>query len=160
MTKHKILSPHKLASLSKRLKSKSRKIVFTNGTFDILHIGHIRYLEQARKLGDVLVVGVNSDVSVRSYKGQGRPINPEKERLQILAALECVSYVTRFSDPTPLKLIRACKPDVLVKGGDWKLSQIVGAKEVLSWGGKVKRLPFVPDRSTTRVIQKLRQAHE
>ena len=117
-------------ALRSRSSRSSKKIVFTNGTFDILHRGHVAYLEKARKAGDVLVVGVNSDASVRAYKGPGRPVNPERDRLFVLAALQCVDYVVLFSDPTPIKLISKLRPDVLAKGADWKLADIVGAVEV------------------------------
>lgn len=132
-----------------------KKIVFTNGTFDILHRGHVTYLEKARAAGDLLVVGVNSDSSVRSYKGPGRPVNPQADRLFVLAALQCVDYVVLFSEPTPLRLILRLQPDVLAKGADWKLKDIVGAPEVLSRGGQVKRIQFVKGRSSTKVINRL-----
>ncbi len=151
----KILSQNQLSALRSRASRIRRKIVFTNGTFDILHRGHVSYLEKARAAGDFLVVGVNSDSSVRSYKGPGRPVNPEADRLFVLAALQCVDYVVLFSDPTPLKLIMKLKPDVLAKGADWKLKDIVGAPEVMGWGGSVKRIQFVKGRSSTRVINKL-----
>ena len=147
-----------LASLAKtvrRLKARGRKIVFTNGTFDLLHLGHVRYLEKAKTLGDILVVGVNSDGSVKTYKAPDRPVNPEKDRMQVLAALACVDYVVLFRDPTPLALIQALRPDVLVKGSDWKKSRIAGAREVESWGGSVRRVPLVPGRSTTALIRKM-----
>jgi len=152
---NKIISRAQLPALRRRFLKLRKKIVFTNGTFDILHRGHVSYLEKARAAGDLLVVGVNSDSSVRSYKGPGRPVNPEKDRLFVLAALQCVDYVVLFSDPTPLNLIIKVKPDVLAKGADWKLKDIVGAPEVMSWGGKVKRIQFVKGRSSTTVINKL-----
>ncbi len=151
----KIISRAQLPALRRHFLKLRKKIVFTNGTFDILHRGHVSYLEKARAAGDLLVVGVNSDSSVRSYKGPGRPVNPEKDRLFVLAALQCVDYVVLFSDPTPLSLIMKVKPDVLAKGADWKLKDIVGAPEVMSWGGKVKRIQFVKGRSSTKVINKL-----
>jgi len=153
--RQKIISLSQLRSLSSRLRKQGKKIVFTNGTFDILHIGHISYLQKAKSLGQVLMVGVNSDASVKSYKGPHRPINPQKERLLILAALSCVDYVILFSDSTPLRLILLARPHVLAKGADWKKSQIVGAKEVESWGGKVKRISFIKGRSSTAVIKRL-----
>lgn len=152
---NKIIPASKLPLLRKRLAKLKRKIVFTNGTFDILHRGHVSYLEKARAAGDVLVVGVNSDSSVRAYKGPDRPVNPEQDRLFVLAALQCVDYVVLFSDSTPLKLILKLQPDVLAKGADWKLKDIVGAKEVMNWGGIVKRITFVKGRSSTRVINRL-----
>lgn len=152
----KIVSRNSLSQLSKKLRAARKKIIFTNGTFDILHLGHVTYLQAAKKTGDVLVVGVNSDASVRSYKTPDRPINPEKDRMAVLAALACVDYVVLFSEPTPLNLILALKPHILAKGADWKKSQIAGAKEVESWGGTVKRIKLVPGRSTTNIIQKMR----
>lgn len=153
----KILSRSALSALGRKLRTQGKKIVFTNGTFDILHLGHVTYLQKAKTFGDVLIVGVNSDSSVRSYKTPDRPINPEKDRMAVLAALACVDYVVLFSEPTPLNLICAVKPHVLVKGADWKKSQIAGAQEVESWGGKVKLVSFVPGRSTTNIIEKMRK---
>lgn len=152
----KIIPFSKLASLSRKLRSQKKKIVFTNGTFDILHLGHVTYLEKAKSFGDVLIVGVNSDASVKSYKSPDRPINPEKDRMSVLAALSCVDYVVLFSEPTPIRLILASRPNILAKGADWKKSQIAGAREVESWGGKVKRVTLVPGRSTTKIIDKMR----
>lgn len=149
-----------LSSLKKalsKLRSRRQKIVFTNGTFDILHLGHVTYLQKAKAAGDVLVVGVNTDRSVKSYKTPDRPVNPEQDRLAVLGALECVDFAILFDDPTPIKLINALKPDVLVKGADWKKSQIAGAKEVESWGGKVVLIKLVPGRSTTNIIEKMRK---
>lgn len=151
----KIISAKQLSKIRLQASRRRKKIAFTNGTFDILHKGHVSYLEKARAAGDVLVVGVNSDSSVRAYKGPGRPVNGQADRLYVLAALQCVDHVVLFSDPTPLKLILELKPDVLVKGADWKLKDIVGAKEVLGWGGQVKRMTFVKGRSSTRVINQL-----
>lgn len=152
----KIIARSQLKSLCNRLRRRRKKIVFTNGTFDILHLGHVTYLQKARKFGDVLIVGVNSDASVKSYKTPDRPINPEKDRMAVLAALECVDYVVLFTEPTPIQLILTAKPDVLAKGADWKKSQIAGAKEVESWGGEVKLISFVAGRSTTNIIEKMR----
>ena len=146
-----------LPVLSKK-KQQGIKVVFTNGCFDILHVGHISYLERAKSLGDVLVVGLNSDASVRKLKGPGRPVNTAKDRARVLAALRAVDYVTVFSADTPLELIRSVRPDCLVKGGDWKAADIVGGSFVKSCGGKVRSLPFVKRRSTSGVlaaIQKL-----
>jgi rfaE bifunctional protein nucleotidyltransferase chain/domain len=148
----KIIPQSGLASLIKRLRAQRKKIVFTNGTFDLLHLGHVTYLQKARKFGDVLIAGVNSDKSVKTYKNPDRPINPEEDRMKVLAALECVDYVVLFKDPTPLNLILKVRPDVLVKGADWKKEQVAGAHEVESWGGKVKLIKLVPNRSTTRLI--------
>ena len=152
----KIVSLSQLKPLVKRLKARGKKTVFTNGTFDLLHVGHVTYLQKAKSLGDILIVGVNSDSSVKSYKGLDRPMNSQTDRLQVLAALECVDYVVLFNEPTPLRLILQLQPDLLVKGADWKKDQIAGAREVESWGGKVKLIPLVPGRSTTRLIEKMR----
>jgi D-beta-D-heptose 7-phosphate kinase/D-beta-D-heptose 1-phosphate adenosyltransferase len=141
-----------------REKKARRRVVFTNGCFDILHIGHLRYLTQAKKLGHVLVIGLNSDSSVKKLKGPSRPLTPQKERAEILAGLEAVDYVTVFSEPTPEKLIHAIIPDVLVKGGDWKKKDIVGSDFVEANGGKVYSLPYVKDRSTTGLIARIRKA--
>lgn len=153
--KHKILTSASLPLTIKTLRRQKKKIVFTNGTFDILHAGHVRYLRQAHSFGNVLVVGVNSDASVRKYKGPGRPINGEKDRLEVLSALSFVDYVILFSEPTPLKLILKIRPEVLAKGSDWGKQSIVGAQEVEGWGGKVRRVRLVQGRSTTNVIQKV-----
>ncbi len=134
---------------------KNQKVVFTKGCFDILHVGHIRYLQQARALGDLLIVAVNTDASVRKLKGEKRPVQNEKDRAEIIAALECVSFVTLFSEDTPEVLIHTVRPDILVKGGDWKEDQIVGSKFVKSYGGSVKSLPFVEGKSTTNILKKI-----
>jgi len=132
-------------------------LVFTNGCFDVLHRGHVTYLAQARALGSSLVIGVNSDASVkRQGKGDDRPINAEQDRMAVLAALESVSLVCLFDEDTPLKLILACRPDMLVKGGDWKPESIVGSKEVKAWGGSVHSIPFLHERSTTALLKKIR----
>ena len=146
-----------LGVLSKERKSR-RKIIFTNGCFDILHVGHVRYLRAAKRLGDRLVLGLNTDDSVKKLKGPGRPVNSERDRAEVLAALEAVDYVVLFSDPTPLRLIRAVRPDFLVKGGDWKKKDIVGSDFVESYGGKVKPLPFVEGFSTTRTLKKIKKS--
>jgi rfaE bifunctional protein nucleotidyltransferase chain/domain len=143
--------------LPARLKSLTRPLVFTNGVFDILHRGHVTYLAQARARGASLLLAVNSDASARRLgKGKGRPVNALEDRLAVAAALESVTLVTWFEDETPLALILAVKPDVLVKGGDWKPEAIVGAKEVRSWGGTVHSIPLVAGRSTTSVIERIR----
>lgn len=131
-------------------------MVFTNGCFDLLHKGHVSYLDRARRLGGVLVVALNSDESVRRLKGPERPLNSLADRLEVVAGLECVDFVTWFADDTPLKLILRLKPDVLVKGGDWKVSRIVGAAEVAAWGGRVRSLPYIDGRSTTKLIERVR----
>lgn len=139
------------------LRGKNKKIVFTNGCFDLLHVGHVRYLARARSLGDALVVGLNADRSVRKLKGPGRPLTPQRERAEILASLAAVDFVTIFSESTPEKLIRAVKPDILVKGGDWKKEDIVGSGFVESCGGKAMSLAYVPGKSTTRLIKKIKK---
>lgn len=139
-----------------REKRNGRRIVFTNGCFDLLHPGHLSILEQARELGDALIVGINSDSSVRQNKGAGRPIVPEQERAEILAALECVDAVVIFDDPTPRQVIARLLPDVLVKGGDWPSDQIVGREEVEAAGGRVVLVPVVPGYSTTDLLRKIR----
>lgn len=140
-----------------RLASLDRPLVFTNGVFDILHRGHVAYLAQARALGASLLVALNSDVSASALgKGPDRPLNSLEDRLAVVAALEAVTLVTWFERETPLELILAVKPDALVKGGDWKLDAIVGAKEVKSWGGTVHSIPLLPGRSTTSVIERIR----
>jgi len=150
----KICSPDKLAA---HLKSLARPLVFTNGVFDLLHRGHVTYLAQARALGASLLVAANSDASARGLgKEAGRPVNALEDRLAVLAALEAVTLVTWFEEETPLALILAVKPDVLVKGGDWKPGAIVGAKEVKSWGGAVHSIPFAHVRSTTELIKRIR----
>lgn len=138
------------------LKRQGRKIVFTNGCFDVLHFGHVHYLLQAKELGDVLVVGLNSDDSVRRLKGPTRPVNGEKERAFVLAALACVDYVVVFDEDTPKELIETVRPDVLVKGGDYTLDNIVGADFVMQNGGIVTTIPFVEGFSSTWIIEKLK----
>jgi rfaE bifunctional protein nucleotidyltransferase chain/domain len=151
----KICAPHELAE---RLKSLKRPLVFTNGVFDILHRGHVTYLAQARALGASLLVAVNSDASARKLgKGAGRPVNALEDRVALVAALEAVTLVTWFGEETPLALILAVRPDVLVKGGDWKPEAIVGAKEVAGWGGAVRSLPFAHERSTSSLIERIRR---
>ena len=131
-------------------------IVFTNGCFDWLHLGHVRSLEQARSLGNRLVVAVNGDASVRRLKGANRPLIPARQRMETLGALECVDWVTQFREDTPLSLIRALRPDVLAKGGDWNLDRIIGREEVAGWGGRVVRLRRVPGLSTSDLIDRAR----
>lgn len=134
-----------------------KKVVFTNGCFDILHVGHARYLKDARVLGDVLVVGLNSDSSVRGLKGPERPIQCESDRAELLANLASVDYVVLFDQETPLELIQKINPDILVKGGDWPVEKIVGSEHVLAHGGTVKALPFHPGRSTTGLVEKIKK---
>ncbi|MBC7385696.1 MAG: D-glycero-beta-D-manno-heptose 1-phosphate adenylyltransferase [Cryobacterium sp.] len=148
----KVKSVSALKRILAKSKTSKRKIVFTNGVFDLLHKGHITYLHQARKLGAILVVALNEDDSVRRLKGPTRPLNLVADRMLTLAGLESVDYVTSFSEDTPLEIIRLLKPDVLVKGGDYRIDQIVGADDVLERGGKVKSLPFVDGYSTTKTL--------
>jgi D-glycero-beta-D-manno-heptose 1-phosphate adenylyltransferase len=156
----KVKSPQALRATLKRLRKarggKNLKFVFTNGVFDLLHKGHVTYLERARGLGDALIVALNTDASVQRLKGPERPLNSLADRLEVMAALEAVDFVTWFDTDTPLELIRLAHPDILVKGGDWKPNQIVGAPDVLAWGGRVKSLPYVEGRSTTKIIEKAR----
>jgi rfaE bifunctional protein nucleotidyltransferase chain/domain len=142
------------------LRAEGRRLVFTNGCFDILHVGHVRYLAQARALGDALLVAVNSDRSVRALKGEGRPVTGESERTEVLAALACVDLVTVFDEESPRSLIAELLPDVLVKGGDYNLDEIHGREEVERAGGRVLSLPFVEGSSTTDIIERVRRAGE
>jgi len=152
----KICAPEALGA---RVAQLPRPMVFTNGCFDILHRGHVTYLAQARALGASLVVGVNTDASVRRQgKGDDRPINNERDRMAVLAALESVSLVTWFDADTPLDLILAAQPDILVKGGDWTVDRIVGAEQVLARGGRVHSIPFLHQRSTTATLARIRQS--
>lgn len=137
------------------LKSKGKTIVFTNGCFDLLHYGHIKYLEDAKRYGDILVVAINSDASVRKIKGNKRPIVSQRDRLRIIAALESVDYAVLFNATTPIKLIKSIKPDILVKGADWSKGDIIGSDYVLSYGGKVSTIKLVKGRSTTNLINKI-----
>ena len=132
-----------------------KQVVFTNGCFDIMHAGHVRYLAAARSEGEILVVGINSDKSVKSIKGQNRPIMPQDQRAEVLAGLWCVDYIVFFDEPDPLRLIQAIKPDVLVKGEDWDEDKIIGADSVKADGGKVVRIAVVPDISTSMIIEKI-----
>ncbi|MBN2727500.1 D-glycero-beta-D-manno-heptose 1-phosphate adenylyltransferase [Candidatus Mcinerneyibacteriota bacterium] len=155
-----LLSKKCAADLGRSFLEEGKKLTFTNGCFDILHIGHIRYLKEAASLGDALLVGLNSDASVKRLKGPGRPVNNEEERAEMLLALRSVDYVVIFDEETPLDLIRAVKPYYLVKGGDWPPESIVGSRDVLARGGKVMSLPFVPGKSTTSLIEKMRKHEE
>lgn len=151
----KICDPHALQIVLRRLRQMGRKVVFTNGCFDILHAGHVSYLQRARELGDLLVLGLNSDASVRRLKGETRPLVPEADRAVILAALACVDYVVIFEEDTPLELISLLQPDVLVKGNDYTEDEVVGAELVRQWGGRVALMPFVTGRSTTALVSKI-----
>ena len=154
-TRKKIKSKITLGKKLQQLQNQDKKVVFTNGVFDILHIGHIRYLEKAKSLGHILVVAINTDSSVKRLKGNHRPLIPQNERAELVAALDCVDYVTLFSEDTPLETIVALHPDILVKGGDYRLTEIVGTEEVKSWGGIVKRIPLVKGYSTTQFINRI-----
>ena len=152
----KVLERHILKEKVDLLHKVGKRVVFTNGCFDLLHIGHVRYLQEARKQGDCLVVAVNSDSSVQQIKEPGRPVMPEEQRAEVVAALGCVDWVTVFDEPDPLVLIKLLKPHVLVKGGDWPEEKIIGALEVKKSGGKVLVVPLEPASSTSAVINKIR----
>jgi rfaE bifunctional protein nucleotidyltransferase chain/domain len=154
---HKIFSLSDLVTQVQNWKAEGRKVVFTNGCFDLLHAGHIAYLTEAANLGDILIVGLNSDHSVQRIKGPERPINDENTRSAVLAGMFFIDALVFFSDDTPLEVIKALKPDVLVKGGDYEINQIVGAKEILKNGGSVKVLSFLPGYSSTSIIEKIRR---
>lgn len=157
LIRKKIIDKTELSRVSQREHFFNKKIVFTNGCFDILHPGHVYYLNQARSLGDVLIVGLNSDDSVRQLnKGAERPIHPQEERARVLASLLCVDYVCIFDEDTPLELIKIVKPDVLAKGGDYTIDKIVGADIVLQNGGKVEIIPLLEGYSTTNIVRKLK----
>jgi D-beta-D-heptose 7-phosphate kinase/D-beta-D-heptose 1-phosphate adenosyltransferase len=153
----KILDQEGLIVERQRLRERGQRVVFTNGCFDLIHPGHVRFLQEARALGDVLIVAINSDRSAHQLKGPGRPVLNQQERSEVLAALEAVTYVTVFDEPTPRELIAALRPDVLVKGGDWPLDQIVGRDEVEAAGGKVYSLPYAEGHSTTDLIERILQ---
>jgi D-beta-D-heptose 7-phosphate kinase/D-beta-D-heptose 1-phosphate adenosyltransferase len=155
----KLMTRDELAAIVAERRAKGARVVFTNGCFDLMHIGHTRYLEAARQLGDLLVVGVNSDRSVQELeKGPGRPIVPEMQRAEVVAALACVDYVVVFPEPDPARLIAALQPDVLVKGGDWSPDKIIGRDLVEGRGGVVRTIPLVPDISTTTLVNKIRSS--
>ncbi len=155
-----ILTKPELVEERAGLRHAGKKLVFTNGVFDLLHVGHVRYLQQARELGDALVVAINSDRSVRELKGAARPLMSQNDRAEILAALQCVDYVTIFDDVSPRTLIAALLPDVLVKGGDYTLDQIHGREEVEAAGGCVISLPFVEGASTSKLVERIRNASD
>ena len=152
-----VISASELDAFSNRLRESAKVVVFTNGVFDLLHPGHLRYLQQARALGDALIVGINSDRSVRAIKGAGRPITPEAERAEILAALTCVDAVVIFDEDTPHALIASIHPDVLVKGADWAADAIVGRDIVEARGGKVVRVPVEAGHATTTILERIRR---
>ncbi len=150
-----VLSVKEAALVAERLRKEGKRIVFTNGCFDILHAGHVHYLNECKKLGDVLFVGINDDSSVRRLKGNKRPIIPLEQRAFVLSNLKAVDFVVPFSEDTPLNLIKAIRPDVLVKGGDWNVEKIVGREFVLSYGGRVLTVPFEFEISTTRIVKRI-----
>jgi D-beta-D-heptose 7-phosphate kinase/D-beta-D-heptose 1-phosphate adenosyltransferase len=149
-----IIPRSRLTSLANRLRRSGKQIVFTNGVFDILHRGHVQYLERARSYGDLLIVGLNSDASVRRIKGPGRPVQTERDRAIILQSLRSVDYVVLFGEDTPERTIQMVRPSTLVKGADYKEAEIVGASFVKSYGGKVRRVRLTPGRSTSRIIRR------
>jgi rfaE bifunctional protein nucleotidyltransferase chain/domain len=153
-----VLSREAAATLTKRLRSEGRRIVFTHGVFDLLHPGHVRYLERARSIGDALIVGLSADTSVRRTKGPDRPINSELERAEVLAALECVDAVVVFAEDTPAEIIGALQPDVLVKGADCQADRSVGRDIVEARGGRVVRIPVERGHSTTAIVEKIKSA--
>jgi D-beta-D-heptose 7-phosphate kinase/D-beta-D-heptose 1-phosphate adenosyltransferase len=156
----KILDLETLIAARERMRAEGKTVVFTNGCFDLLHTGHTRYLAQARALGDALIVALNSDRSVRALKGQSRPILSESERAEIISGLQSVDYVTVFDEETPQRIIAALLPDVLVKGGDWPVDQIVGREEVEAAGGRVLSLSYIEGSSTTDIIERIKRATE
>jgi len=156
MTSRKIKSPGQLKKIIFRCKKGKKRIAFTNGCFDILHHGHISYLEAAKNKADILVVALNTDVSIKKIKGLSRPIMKLKDRQSIVAALACVDYVTSFNETTPLNLIKEIKPDLIIKGADWKVNDIVGGKFVSSYGGKAVNVKYLKGYSTTDIIEKIK----
>jgi D-beta-D-heptose 7-phosphate kinase/D-beta-D-heptose 1-phosphate adenosyltransferase len=153
MDSKRIVSLSNIKATANRLRRGGRKLVFTNGVFDILHRGHVDYLAKAKSFGDDLIVGLNTDVSVRRLKGKGRPVQKERDRAAVLLALRSVDYVVMFSADTPAELIRRVRPDILVKGADYEISEIIGADFVRSYGGQVRRIRLTPGRSTTRILK-------
>lgn len=155
----KILDRKLLQEKLDKLRKEGKKIAFTNGCFDILHVGHVRYLREAKKTADVLVLALNSDSSVQSIKGEKRPLVPEGERAEILAALEFIDFVTIFPELTPLELINYLKPDIIIKGGDWPEDKVVGRNDVKKWGGCVILIPEVEGKSTTNIVEKIKKVY-
>ncbi len=155
----KILNRKTLKEKLDTLKKQGKKIAFTNGCFDILHVGHVRYLKEAKKTADILVLALNSDSSVRQIKGEKRPLVPQEERAEIIAALEFIDFVTIFDEQTPLKLIKLLKPDVLIKGGDWPEDKVVGREEIKKWGGKLTLIPEIIGKSTTSIVDKIKKTY-
>jgi rfaE bifunctional protein nucleotidyltransferase chain/domain len=156
---HKILDRKILKDKLEALRKEGKKIAFTNGCFDILHVGHVRYLKEAKKTADILVLALNSDASVRSIKGLKRPLVSEEERAEVLAALEYIDFVTIFHELTPLELICYLKPEILIKGGDWPEDKVVGRDEIKKWGGHVTIIPEVAGKSTTNIVDKIISAY-
>ena len=156
---HKILDRKILKDKLEALRKEGKKIAFTNGCFDILHVGHVRYLKEAKKTADILVLALNSDASVRAIKGKKRPLVSGEERAEVLAALECIDFVTIFHELTPLELICYLKPDILIKGGDWPEDKVVGRDEIKKWGGHVTIIPEVAGKSTTNIVDKIISAY-
>lgn len=154
-----VVGKDQLVTICARLRREGKRVVFTNGCFDLLHLGHVDYLKKAKSLGDVLVVGLNDDASVRRLKGPPRPIMPEADRAAIITALASVDYACLFAEDTPLELITAVQPDVLVKGADWAVDAVVGKSLVEAHGGTVTTIEFLPNRSTTGIIAKIRESH-
>lgn len=152
----KLIEKENLDNIIKKLKSENKKIVFTNGCFDILHAGHVRYLKESKKFGDILIIGLNSDISVKKIKGESRPINPEMDRAEVLAGLEAVNYIVLFDETSPVKLLEEIKPDIYTKGADYTVETLPEAKTVLSYGGKIEFIKFLEGRSTTKIIDKIK----
>ncbi len=155
----KVLARKDLKEKIDAAKTAGKRVIFTNGCFDIIHAGHTHYLARARDLGDILVVAVNSDSSVRGIKGEKRPLIPEDERAEVIAALGCVDFVTIFEEPDPQTLIDLLRPDVLVKGGDWREEDVVGRESVASWGGKVIIIPHKKGLSTTNIVERIKAVY-
>jgi rfaE bifunctional protein nucleotidyltransferase chain/domain len=155
----KIVTWKALKTEVEKRRKEGKTIAFTNGCFDILHVGHVRYLREARRLGDLLILGLNSDTSVRAIKGEKRPLVPEAERAEVVASLTAVDFVTLFDETTPLKLIEFLHPDCLIKGGDWGEEAVVGGDAVRSWGGRVAIIPLIPGASTTNIVERVLQVY-
>ena len=152
----KFIEKENLENFIKKIKSDNKKIVFTNGCFDILHAGHVRYLKESKKFGDILIVGLNSDISVKKLKGESRPINPEMDRIEVLAGLEAVNYIVLFDEISPVLLLEKIQPDIYTKGADYTVETLPEAKTVLSYGGKIEFIKLVEGRSKTKIIDKIK----